>query len=382
MGERSGRGEDATDWLTLYGSRYAVAALVLVVVAAVVVTLVAADVVPPTNADAMLYLFSAFVGGNFTLITVVLSINQLVLSQQLEAPNEIRSEIGATIEYRRDVEDVTGVDVLPVVPRAFLRRLLESTRQHAQALGGLVARTGRPELERDVDDVVEAVTASADRADELLKDGEDDEEDETDRRGADDPSGMGIFAVLAVLLSTNYAAQLRDAARIRADYGEQLRESESVALDELTDALRGLDVARQYFRTIYVQEELARLSRILLYVGIPAIVAAALLLPIYRTPGGPTVPRWAVDPLFTLGVVVALAPISVLFAFVLRLTVVSQRTVAVTPFTTPRQEHPGESGQDDSGGDDQDANDEGDEEAESSRGESDSPRRSDVPGEE
>jgi len=380
MGERSGPGKDVTDWLTLYGSRYAVAGLVLIVVAAVVGTLVAVGVVPPTNADAMLYLFSAFVGGNFTLITVVLSINQLVLSQQLEAPDEIRSEITATIEYRQDVEDVTGVDVLPVVPRAFLRRLLESTRQHAQALGGLVARTRRPKLERDVDDVVESVTASADRADELLKDGEDDGV-ETGRRGADDPSGMGIFAVLAVLLNTNYAAQLRDAARIRADHGERLREAESVAIDELTDALRGLDVARQYFRTIYVQEELARLSRLLLYVGIPAIVAAALLLPIYRTPAGPTVPRWAIGPLFTLGVVVSLAPISVLFAFVLRITVVSQRTVAVTPFTTPRQEHPGESGQDESGGDEKDANDERDGGVERSSGESDSPERSEVPGE-
>jgi len=382
MTERSGSGTDFTDWLTLYGNRYAVAALVLLGVAAVVVTLVATGFVPATNADAMFYLFSAFVGGNFTLITVVLSINQLVLSQQLEAPNEIRSEIEATIEYRRDVEDVTGIDVLPVVPRAYLQRLLESTRQHAQALGGLVAKTGRPQLERDVDDVVEAVTASADRADELLQGEEGDGEIESGRRRADDPSGMGIFAVLAVLLSTNYAAQLRDAARIRADHDEQLRESESVAVDELTDALRGLDVARQYFRTIYVQEELARLSRILLYVGIPAIVTAALLLPVYRPPAGATVPRWAIGPLFTIGVVVSLAPIGVLFAFVLRLTVVSQRTVAVTPFTTPRQEHPAESGQDESDGDDQDANDESDEGAEGSPGESDSPERSEAPGEE
>ncbi|GAA0663812.1 hypothetical protein [Natronoarchaeum mannanilyticum] len=379
MAEGTEAGTDVTDWLTLYGSRYAVAALVLVVVAAVVATLVVAGVVPPTNADAMLYLFSAFVGGNFTLITVVLSINQLVLSQQLQAPDEIRSEIEATIEYRRDVEDVTGVDVLPVVPRAFLRQLLESTRQHAQALGGLVARTGRPDLERDVDDVVEAVTASADRADELLRGESGDKEIESGRRGADDPSGMGIFAVLAVLLSTNYAGQLRDAARIRAEHGEALREPESVAIDELTDALRGLDVARQYFRTIYVQEELARLSRILLYVGIPAIVAAGLLLPVYRPPGGPTVPRWAIGPLFTLGVVVSLAPIAMLFAFVLRLTVVSQRTVAVTPFTTPRQEHPGEAAQGESDADEQDASGESEDGTESS---SDSRDRSEVPGEE
>lgn len=381
MGERSGAGKDATDWLTLYGSRYAVAALVLVVVAAVVGTLVATGVVAATNADAMFYLFSAFVGGNFTLITVVLSINQLVLSQQLQAPDEIRSEIEETISYRRDLEDVTGIDVLPVVPRAFLRRLLESTRQHAQALGGMVAKTGRPELEHDVDDVVEAVTASADRADGLLRDEEGDEEIESGRRDADDPSGMGIFAVLAVLLSTNYAAQLRDAARIRADHGDELREAESVALDELTDALRGLDVARQYFRTIYVQEELARLSRVLLYVGIPAIVAAALLLPVYRPPASATVPRWTLGPLFTIGVVVSLAPLSILFAFVLRVTVVAQRTVAVTPFTTPRQEHPGESGGEESSADDQGEDEESDDRDDDSSGESGPRGRAEVPGE-
>jgi len=72
----------------------------------------------------------------------------------------------------------------------------------------------------------------------------------------------------------------------------------------------------------------------------------------------------------------------VLFAFVLRLTVVSQRTVAVTPFATPRQEHPGESAQGESDADEQDASDESDKETEGSPGRSDSRKRSEVPGEE
>lgn len=65
----------ATDWILLDGDRRLVAALLLVGIFAVV-ALVALSIVAPFGDTEPLHLvFSALIGGNLTLVTVVVSIN-------------------------------------------------------------------------------------------------------------------------------------------------------------------------------------------------------------------------------------------------------------------------------------------------------------------
>lgn len=95
-------------------------------------------------------------------------------------------------------------------------------------------------------------------------------------------------------------------------------------------------MARQYFKTLYTQTELSYISRTLLYAGVVAeAVLVSTLLILTTSRGAPaSMSAAAIPPVAGVG----LLPLSVLFAFVLRLATVTQRTAAITPFTTPEQE--------------------------------------------
>ena len=313
----------AVNWVLLDGSRWAVAIGSLVPIAVVLGWMAATKLLVVTNTGPLQFLFSAFVGGNFILITVVLSVNQLVLSRQLKAPDEVRSQINEIHDYRNEVESYTQRDVVPVFPPEFFLLLLETARRQAQDLGGLVIDHAPEGLQSDVNELVEAVTTRIDRTHELY-----------------DRSDAGILEILIAALDTNYAGQIRDAREIKRDHQASLPESGRAeeGIDELIHSLEHIDVARQYLKTLYLQNELARFSRQLLYVGMPAMFTSICVLGAFTT--APDL--WAPNPTLrtvVVGVIlVGLLPLAVLFAVVLRIATVSEKTIAITPFTTAEQE--------------------------------------------
>ena len=308
------------EWLLLDGDRLYIAvggsALVLVTFA----LLELAGLVPLRGSQGLFYLFGGLVSGNLTLVTVVVSINQLLLGQELHTPGELRSQIGNVIEYRRDVEDAAG-RVAPVEPLAFLRVLFENTRQEAQRLGGLTFDGTPPEEHERIQEIVDDVTEHMDRIDGLL-----------------DESTTSTFDVLSVTLATNYAREINRIRRLRATHGDALSEPIMDSLDRLVDRFQDVDVARQYFKSIYLQEELSSLSRVLLYAGGIAELAAASLLLSFTASSGSPLPRPALLAVLPVAVAVGFLPLAILASFVLRIATVTKRTAAIIPFTTPEQE--------------------------------------------
>ncbi len=307
-------------WIVLDGNRLLVAAGPFVAVVVAVATLEAAGLVPLRSLQPTYYLFSGFIGGNLTLITVVVSINQLLLSRELQSPGELQDRIENVTGYRRDVEDAAG-EVAPVQPLGFLRLLVEVARREAQRAGGFAAGEVPADVREDLDEVVEELTGNFDDIDALLQ-----------------QSRVGTFHVLSATLTTNYAEPIKRIRKLRAAHDEDLPVDLQAALGELTDRLRQIDVARQYFKSVYLQEELSALSRILLYGGIPAEAMAAFVLLTYTAAGGAALPREALLAVIPLAVALAFLPLFLLASFVLRIATVTQRTVAVLPFTTPGQE--------------------------------------------
>lgn len=308
------------NWILLRGDRTVVAAGIAGLFLAFFSGLALSGVVPLANAQPLFYVYSGLVGGNVTLITVVVSINQLLLSQELQTPGELQSQISNVIDYRRDVESAAG-KVAPVDPLGFLRLLVESTRQEAQRLGGLTVDGAGETGDGEIDDIVETVTDRMDRVDELL-----------------DSAEAGTIDVLSAMLNTNYARQINHLRRVKADSGEGLPEHVEGAIDDLIDRLQYIDVARQYFKAIYFQQELSSLSRLLLYAGLPAegIAIAALLLLTVPTdfPGSVSHLRLLIPVTITVG----LAPLAVLSSVIVRTATVTRRTAATVPFTAPEQE--------------------------------------------
>ncbi|WP_227375100.1 hypothetical protein [Haladaptatus halobius] len=110
------------------------------------------------------------------------------------------------------------------------------------------------------------------------------------------------------------------------------------ALGRLVDHLQRIDIARQYFKSIYLQSEHSSLSRVLFYAGIPAeAVSVAVLLTFTATAGSVLEPAHE-RLLLPIVVGIGFLPLAVLFAFILRTATVIQRTTATIPFTTMEQE--------------------------------------------
>ncbi|MDF9746552.1 hypothetical protein [Natrinema salsiterrestre] len=307
-------------WLFLEGNRFAIAAAVAAAFGTFFLALTMANVAPLTDPQPLFYAFSALISGNLTLITVVASINQLLLSRELQSPGELQSEIEATVEFRRDVEAVTN-RAAPAEPSGFLRLVVESARQDAQRLGGTAAGTLPAEVYDEVEDIVAELTDEFDRIDELIQE-----------------SDTGIFNTLSTMLGTNFAYEIRRLEEVRQAHDASLTEETNAAIDDILDRLRELDIARQYFKSVYLQVELSRLSRYLFYAGLPAVGVVIATLFVLSVSDPTRFGQSVRVVLFPIVVTVGTLPLSLLFSYILRLMTVTERTAAITPFTTPEQE--------------------------------------------
>ncbi|WP_226006351.1 hypothetical protein [Natrinema salinisoli] len=321
-GERpSGGGtRRATRWILLTGNRFVIAAALSSAFGLAYLGLSIANVAPLADTRPLLYAFSGLISGNFTLITVVVSINQLVLSRELRTPGELESEIEQTSDYREQVEAVTN-RTAPAEPAGFLRLVVESTRQEAQRLGGLAAGTVPTDALDEIDEVVTSITDEFDRIDDHIE-----------------RSDAGIFSTLSLMLETNFAREIQRLEEIQRTHGDDIPADVDEAIGNVRDRLREMDIARQYFKAMYLQVELSRLSRYLLYTGVLAVGTAIAALFVLTAGAGPPFARSVRAVIFPIAVAAGVLPLMVLFAYILRTATVTQRTAAVTPFTTPEQE--------------------------------------------
>ncbi|USZ68338.1 hypothetical protein NGM10_01030 [Halorussus salilacus] len=315
-------------WLLLGGRRWVVAGVVLAGTSVLLVGVLSAygrAAVRPGSP--MNFLLSSLLTGNLTLVTVVLSINQLVLARELAEPGTLRERIERTREYQHSVEETADAGVSPKTPAAFLRFLHESLESETETLADAAADAGSA---TDAGDAVDGETRE--RLRQLT------ESLAADARGVEevlDGEGESVYAVISATLATNHVDQLQEIAEIRGA-AESLPADLRESLGTVESHLLEIDVARKYFRTVYVQKELAFLSRLLLYVGVPAVVLVGLALLFYNAAGaaGVAVPTTALFGVASTAFVVGFAPLAILFAFVLRLAWVAQRTTTVTPFAS------------------------------------------------
>lgn len=309
-----------SEWLLLTGDRSVVALVITSLFFGLFSSLSILDVVPLFDLQALFYVYSGLITGNFTLITVVVSINQLLLSRELQTPGELRTQIENVIEYRRDVEGAAD-EIAPVQPLGFLRLLVEATREQAQRLGGFsrndAVQAGGDELASEAT----RLTEQMDQIDTLLRESE-----------------TGTINVLLTLLRTNYAQEINRLRMIKERFEEELSPPVHDSIDEVIDRLQEIDVARQYFKAIYFQQELSSLSRILLYVGLPAVAIATATLLVLTLPASEPEAIRHVDVLLPVSLAIGFLPLSILCSYILRTATVTNLTAATLPFTTPEQE--------------------------------------------
>jgi hypothetical protein len=313
------------EWFYLIENRLIISAILLGGVFAILAAVEFVNGVFSEEIMPLFYLYSALTGGNFTLITIVLSINQLVISQQLDGPGGLRQEIQDTNEYRESVLETLDQDVAPVTPTEFLDMLLIATQEELDLLqeDSLEQWNNNDEESDDIDleEVVTALQTHIDHVNSLLE-----------------RSDVGIFQALSVTLNTNYSQEIYKVRQFKTTHENHLSEETNDALDNLAVRLQQIDVTRQYLKTLFMQNELSKLSRHLLYVGVPAILTSILMLQTFAATSQALFSPQELVAYVPLTSTISVAPLAVLFAFMLRISMVSERTVAITPFTTTKQE--------------------------------------------
>ncbi|RQG92704.1 hypothetical protein EA462_00260 [Natrarchaeobius halalkaliphilus] len=316
--------DDLLHWLYLDGDRRLLTGWLLLFVFGACLLLIRVDLITPAEAGDITAIAAALVGGMLPFITVVLAINQLILSEEFGTTGVFIERLEETREYRYGIEDHTGYRPSPVEPSAFLRVLIESKRRTALGLWN-VCRDAPVALREAIDDYVSTTTPRDVDAIERLE-------------GA----SFGTFTVIAVIVHYNDPWQLQSVRRIRSRHRHDLSDAAENQLDRLEELLRDIHVARQYFKTVHMQQELADLSKILLYVGFPTLLGGAFVIVAYGNLLALELNPIVYAIVVSTTITALFSPFAVLLAYVLRIATIARRTAAdFGPFVL-QQQIPGE----------------------------------------
>lgn len=309
-------------WLILEGDRLYVTALIqgIILVSLLVLGTVwqfeLLDLV--TEQRAVQTLFNTLLGGVILLVSVVVSINSIVLTQEVTSLGEQHEEIQSSRTYREHLEDYAEAGVPPVDPGAFLEYALLTVHHESERLRAVTAdnpdgevRAATDQFLVDVDEQIEQVYYTIATAD------------------------GKVSNVLLAGINYEYSRQITAARRLLETHGEDLSADERDAIDDIVDSLAYLGTAREYLKTLFFKNELATFSVHLLYVALPVILFTSYVLlaveagvfPPRLVPGFPRL-------LFviSLAYAVVLTPFTLLTAYVIRVASVSRRSLATGPF--------------------------------------------------
>ncbi|WP_276272872.1 hypothetical protein [Haloarcula litorea] len=310
-------------WFLLDADRWVVATIFSGVL---FVALLVGGSLHPTPAQTLLVrgdpgetLYQALITGTITGVTLVLTLSQLVLSQELGAAGDQQDRMEGAMSFRGDVADTVDAAVSPAEPSAFLRSLVRATKEQAEDIQDTVDAEGFDD--QSVEDLVstylDSIVGNAETVTDQLEGG-----------------SFGEFDVVKAALNYNYSWKIYAGRRITEEYGDHLSDDVRTKLDGLVETLQLFGPAREHFKTLYFQWELSNLSRTLLYVAIPALtvsIAALLFLDPRGLPGATLGVSHALL-LVSLTTTIALVPFMVLLAYILRIVTITKRTLSIGPF--------------------------------------------------
>ncbi|MBX0296226.1 hypothetical protein [Haloarcula nitratireducens] len=312
--------ERALHWFLLGGNRIAVAACLTVAVVVIIGGLLWAGLltVGPRSQAATVFA-SGLTSGVVTLVTISLSINQFILSRVFGTPDTLSERLDGTRSLRGTVEELSGEPASPNDPAEFLSLTATTLSDRASSFEETVADSDR-EVPDGVRDAMRGLREYGDDIDDHLE------------------SEENIVDVLDVVLGTEYAQNMTAVRHIRNAHAEELPRKLRENLDAVDDLLEAIAVSRQFFKTLSLQQDFARLSRIVVYTGLVALVTSISLTFLYRTNSTTTIPPSLLPLVVSLGIGVIVSPFAAFIAYILRAATIARRTVSVGPFIPPEKQ--------------------------------------------
>ena len=334
MRERVGESR-AKIWVLVEANRWVVTVGLLGLLFAL---LVALEAIGPSNlsklveTDAIGAAFTSIIIAVVTSVTLVLTVAQLVLSQEIGSLGEKREQLGDEIEFRQTVGDAGGVDVTAAEPAAFLQQLVDLAADRAADLKREVRNSSS---DADLSPVEEYAERIIDHSESVRG----------DLKGAE----FGTFEVIMPVLDYNYGWKIQAGRLLREEPAGSVDPAIDERIDELLEAFRFFAPAREYFKALYFQWEIINAARQILFGSIPALAIAGFVIfafdvgSLSGTTLGLNNRYLFVSALFTA----TFTPFAVLLAYILRILTVIKRTLSLGPFILREADRAGRSDSDD-----------------------------------
>lgn len=306
-------------WLLMGANRLFVTGILTAIVFFAFVAFVAV-LSPPfakqiESGDMIETLFSTMITVVVTGTTFVVTIGQLVLTQENGPLGDQRDRMSNSMDVREFTKELIGSPISPN-PARFLSDILATTMQRSKALRESVGETGSGALREEIEEFTESVIENADVVREQL-----------------DGAQFGSFDVIFAALNFNYSLKIVRIERIAHEHGESLTERERKLLADLKAALSLFAPAREHVKTLYFQWALINLSQLILYAAIPAVIIAGIMLAVVNAGTFPGSTLGLDHIILVVGgaFAVTLIPFLLFVSYILRILTVAKRTLAIDP---------------------------------------------------
>lgn len=197
-------------WFLMGGKRWLVTGVLITIV---FIKLLALGYLYPAvessirSNDAVDTLFQALLTAIISGVTIVVSLNQLVLSQELGAVKDQRERMEGAMQFRSDVADLIQAQISPSRPAQFIRALVQVAAERAEDLQDAVSDSADEDLIQEVNDFSSSLIENAEKVAEGL-----------------DNARFGEFDVISSALNFNYSWKIFTARRIKKKYNNLLVE--------------------------------------------------------------------------------------------------------------------------------------------------------------
>jgi hypothetical protein len=210
--------------------------------------------------DTIETVFSTMIQVLVTGTTLVVTVSQLVLSQEDGPLGDQRQRMSDAMDFRTYMSELIE-DVVPNQPSAFLGRLVAETDRRAEALDQLAADADDQDYRDAVSTVVESIQSEAQAVEEDLFSAE-----------------FGTVDLLNAALDFDSSKKIYQLEHLEHQHPTTTENPYVIALQDLQAAVVMFGPAREHVKTLYLQWELVNLSRYILGLAVVVLVIAGGML--------------------------------------------------------------------------------------------------------
>ena len=267
------------------------------------------------SGDTMETIFSTLIGAIITGTTLVVTISQLVISQENGPLGEQRERMSNAMDFREYTQELIGRPS-PADPSAFLQAIIDASEQRTKELREAVADSDNDQLRAEVDEFTDSITGNS-------------EEVRDELEGA----SFGSFDVLFAALNYNYTWKVFQTERIAHEHGADLTAEDEAILQDLKTTLSMFGPAREHIKTLYFEWTLIDLSQLIIYLSVPSLLVAISMLAFVGvdTFTGTTLALPTLLWVLVGAITVTLLPFLLLLSYIARVATIAKRTLAMEP---------------------------------------------------